>query len=203
MIGNDIIDLNAVSAASINRRQRFLDKIFVDSEQAFLYNQLDIDKWIWLLWSMKESTWKAHYRNSCTRKFNPKLMTCKVQDFSIEGNFISGVVVVENTHYNTLSLLKSDFIHTIANSNSSKISFDFFSVDSENSNNQSSKVRMEVCKSVSNFLNQPLTDIKIEQNENGVPLVIINGVDSNIQLSISHHGQFGAYAICYERNSSN
>jgi hypothetical protein len=203
MIGNDIIDLKAVSAATTNRRQRFLDKICIDSEQEFLYNQQEVDGCIWLLWSMKESAWKAHYRNSSTRKFNPKFFHCKVHDFSLNDDLISGLVSVENKLYNTSSFWNGDLIHTITHSSDSDVSHNFFNFSSENSRVQSLEVRNEVCQFISRLFNYPLKFIIIEQNECGVPQIIVNGVNSNIQLSISHHGRFGAYAICYEDNISN
>lgn len=198
MIGNDIIDLKEVSESSRTRRQRFLNKVFTIDEQAFLLTQNDINGSIWLLWSMKESAWKAHYRNSSIRLFSPKLMQCKAQYCSIEGDFVSGIVSVEKKQYQTFSLWKNDLIHTTANSTAVPIEHDFFRMAAVSSKGQSAQVRNKVCQTISSHLGYSLNAISIGYSNHGVPQVIVNGVNSNIKLSISHHGRFGAYAICYE-----
>lgn len=199
MIGNDIIDLQEVSSSPISRRKRFLDKVFTIEEQDFLLTQNDANSWIWLLWSMKESAWKAHYRNSLIRTFSPKLMQCNTYNFSIESDFISGIVALENKVYYTLSYWKDDLIHTVANATAVPVEYDFFSFSSYN---QSLQVRKKVCETISNHLGCALDEVTIDNNAQGVPQILVNGIISNIKLSISHHGRFGAYAFGYEHNKN-
>jgi len=202
MIGNDIIDLKRVSDSTHTRRQRFLNKICTASEQEFLLKQHDVNGWIWLFWSMKESAWKAHYRNSPIRLFSPKLLECKPQKFSNKNGFFSGLVTVEGKRYQTFSIWEDDVIYTTTSANGLSIDREFFEMQSEYPESQSVQVKNRVCHTIANHLGFSLSAVKIENNNYGVPQVLVNGVNSKIQLSISHHGRFGAYFICYEHNKN-
>lgn len=203
MIGNDIIDLSEVITCTNARKQRFLDKICTLAEQEFLNHQQEADNWMWLLWSMKESAWKAHFRNSSIRKFNPKSMQCVVSNLNAKGGSVSGVVSVENKQYQTNTFWSRDLIHTTATFTGSVVSHNFFNISSDNPFAQSLNVREKVCQMVSVYLNCSFDAISIEKNECGVPQIVVDGVNSKIQLSISHHGRYGAYAFFYEHNSDN
>jgi phosphopantetheinyl transferase len=130
--------------------------------------------------------------------FSPKLMECNTQKFSNESEFISGVVSVEDKCYQTFSLRKESLIHTTAICRGVAVEHNYFEIVSESSEGQSIQVRNEVCQTISGHLGYSLSSVKIENNNYGVPEVIVNGFNSKIQLSISHHGRYGAYAICYE-----
>jgi phosphopantetheinyl transferase (holo-ACP synthase) len=72
MIGNDIIDRQAIISRSGAHWERFREKTMSKSEQEILADfrkdQLDI----WLAWAIKESVYKLEYQSHPKRYFAPK-----------------------------------------------------------------------------------------------------------------------------------
>jgi phosphopantetheinyl transferase (holo-ACP synthase) len=72
MIGNDIIDRQAIRPRSPAHWDRFREKTMTKSEQEILADfrkdQLDI----WLAWAVKESVYKLEYQFNPKRYFTPK-----------------------------------------------------------------------------------------------------------------------------------
>ena len=58
MVGNDIVDLSGAILGEGNRRDRYINKVLTPSEIRIVNNLGGDDKWIWLLWSLKESVYK-------------------------------------------------------------------------------------------------------------------------------------------------
>ncbi len=108
MIGNDIVDLNVASVESNWQRKGFLSKIFTADEQDLILNVKDSFKMVWLLWSMKESTYKVYEQQYGKRFFAPKKFQCKL----ITEN--SGTVLINEEVYSTKSKINNDYISTIA-----------------------------------------------------------------------------------------
>lgn len=71
MIGNDVVDLTLARTESNWRRKGFLDKIFTASEQKLILKASNQDEMVWMLWSLKESTYKAYTRIDFKRGFYP------------------------------------------------------------------------------------------------------------------------------------
>jgi phosphopantetheinyl transferase (holo-ACP synthase) len=71
MIGNDVIDLELAEQESNWKRNGFLDKVFTISEQQLIYTAEDQTQMVWVLWSIKESVYKAYLRIQHDRGFYP------------------------------------------------------------------------------------------------------------------------------------
>ena len=76
MIGNDLVDLKLAAKQSNWQRKGFLDKLFTPKEQGYILNSDDSFKTVWLLWSMKESAYKAYLLMHNDRFFAPKKLAC-------------------------------------------------------------------------------------------------------------------------------
>ncbi|MDZ7615326.1 MAG: 4'-phosphopantetheinyl transferase superfamily protein [Flavobacteriaceae bacterium] len=110
MIGNDIVDLQVAKKESNWQRRGFLDKLFTNEEQELIKFSSDPFQMVWLLWTMKESAYKACLHQNYNRIFSPK---------SIKINLISkckATVIIHNTMFYTQSEIKEELIHTIASS---------------------------------------------------------------------------------------
>ena len=71
MIGNDVVHLATAKKESNWKRNGLLNKLFTTSEQESIKNATNQDEMVWLLWSIKESTYKAYQRIQYNRGFYP------------------------------------------------------------------------------------------------------------------------------------
>ncbi|MBZ9729704.1 4'-phosphopantetheinyl transferase superfamily protein [Salegentibacter sp. JZCK2] len=182
MIGNDIIDLNLAFKQSNWQRRGFLQKIFTTDEQDFILNAENPELNVWLLWSMKESVYKAVQRKYHLEPFNnPKRFVCK--QVEINSGKARGVVCFEEDACEINSILFSDVIHTCTANTE-------FSFISENKNS-----RIRLLQKISDQKNIPLESLNISKNKQGVPFLTYRGDNLQIPFSLSHHGDYSAFAL--------
>jgi hypothetical protein len=62
--------------------------------------------------------------------------------------------------------------------------------------NQSEEVRRRLIQQVFNKKERHSNSIKIKKTALGVPNIFLNNEQMFEALSISHHGEYGAFAIC-------
>ena len=67
MIGNDVIDLTLANQESNWKRKGFLQKLFSASEQQRILKSANPSQMVWILWSIKESVYKANLRMDYNR----------------------------------------------------------------------------------------------------------------------------------------
>lgn len=108
MLGNDIVDLDLAKIQSNWRRKNYLNKIFTAEEQLLIASANHPDEMVWLLWSMKESAYKIHNRETGIRNFAPKSLSCTIDAQTY------GEVKINDSIYFTKSNVQKAFIHTIA-----------------------------------------------------------------------------------------
>ncbi|MEO5788378.1 hypothetical protein, partial [Gelidibacter sp.] len=143
---------------------------------------------IWRLWSMKESAYKIISRADGMVRFNPKDFCC------FTTNATKGYVVFDNKVIPTVSQSTEKFIQTTAFLEQRYISevFQFLNADSNLQNQQSNQKAVTAYALWMNLSQETLAIIK---NDNGVPHFYSNGRLLAAQLSLTHHGHFGALAI--------
>lgn len=113
MIGNDIVDLVQAAKDSDWNRKGYLEKIFTPEEQFMISSDIYPDLMVWLLWSMKESAYKIHSRDTKLRSFAPAKLRCT--NLIIHEGCATGNVFYEDQLYFTSSIILTDnYIHTIA-----------------------------------------------------------------------------------------
>lgn len=182
MIGNDIIDLNLAKFQSNWERPGFLQKIFSEDEQGLILAAENKELLVWLLWSMKETAYKALQRKKNFNPFyNPKLFICKRVEINAEK--ARGEVSFKNHSLEIKSLLFSDIIHTCTTNTGC-------SLISQNNNS-----RLKLLQKVAAHFNLPLESLNIIKNKQGVPFLTYRGDFLQIPFSLSHHGNYSAYAV--------
>lgn len=186
MVGNDIVDLSLADKVSWNR-PRFLDKVCTSSEQLLLADAEDPATFFWVLWSMKESAYKLHFRKYLTRALNPIRFACYFEGSSV------GRVEVANEIYQTHSIVNQDFIHTIASDAKTEVRSKEVSVDDWK------EVRTETIQSLiqsfSSLFDLNPKKVNFKKDIHGIPYLTeeLNGIFN--ACSISHHGKYGAHAL--------
>ena len=68
-IGNDIVDLSV--AAQKHADERFLNRVFTNSEQALIVSSVDKHSLLWALWAAKEAAFKAYQKQQLDYVFSP------------------------------------------------------------------------------------------------------------------------------------
>ena len=184
MIGNDIVDLKQAAKDSNWKRPRFLDKVFTQKEQSIISSSENKNQMVWVLWSMKEAAYKAYVREFKQRFINPKRIQCQL------GLNNEGVVKINQNIYYVKTLVTSEFVHSIASNNKEKFpKTDLFRF------NKIEDVRTRIMHQISNRKEGCLNSIKIKKTTLGVPNLFLNDEQIFDALSISHHGEYGAFAI--------
>lgn len=196
MVGNDIVDLDLADKDAY-KRERFLEKVLTASEQLLLSQTKDPGTFLWVLWSMKESAYKLHFRKHLTRALNPIRFTCFFDgDYELEpeGRF-KGRVEVGDGVYQTNTILCKDYVHTTAIDDCE----DFRIQSEEVSAGSANEVREKTIDALVRYMGaaSDLKSDKIEfkKDANGLPFLTDACKGIFKPCTISHHGRFGAYAV--------
>lgn len=187
MIGNDIIDLKAAAVESNWKRPGYLDKLFSKHEQSLILNSTDQETTVWLLWAMKESSYKAHQRKfELPRLFNPKDYRCEITAQSLGS--ASGTVRIKENCYDISASIDTSRIHCIASTVPKKrILQKVFSVPTD--------VKKELISTISILKNLAGKKISLVKAENAVPHLMYQNRALNSNFSLSSHGKFSAFAL--------
>jgi phosphopantetheinyl transferase (holo-ACP synthase) len=108
MIGNDIVDLALAKKESNWKRNRFLDKIFTETEQLLILHSKNPEIMVWNLWSRKEAAYKIYNRETGISGFFPSQLECFYENATL------GTVFIKEKIYFTQSKIENDSIYTIA-----------------------------------------------------------------------------------------
>lgn len=191
MIGNDLVDLKLAAKQSNWQRKGFLDKLFTPKEQGYILNSDNPFETVWLLWSMKESAYKAYLQMHNERFFAPKNLTCHL----ISKN--TGTVLINNVLFFTESEIGDAFIYTVAFTKNQDNNFlsDCFEFDRQDFETQHSQTYQKVLTAIAYKLKLPVAQLKIEKNDQGIPQLIQGEMLLDYSFSMTHHGQFGAFCI--------
>lgn len=190
MIGNDIVDLRFAKLNSRWQEQRFLDKIFTLEEQRFIFSRPNQFHNIWRMWSMKESVYKLNFRTEKIIRFNPKDFQCILHCEN------TGAVVFRDNLIFTQTISNSDFIYSTAFISLNWQSKTFFI--SEILTTQSVKTYQKTIEVYADWKGQDQKHLTINKNPFGIPEIYYYGRPAKEQLSLSHHGNYGACAFTVE-----
>jgi len=122
MIGNDVVDLVLAKKESNWKRKGFLDKLFTTLEQNLISKATNQEEMVWMLWSIKESVYKAYQRINYNEGFYPikiKILAINNQNesiielfetifhgkTSIDNQFIKTIVVLNKLDFNRIEYL--------------------------------------------------------------------------------------------------
>jgi phosphopantetheine--protein transferase-like protein len=195
MIGVDIVALGAVSNSFTIRKDRFLNKLFTIDEQQLITNSSSPENAVWLLWSMKESAWKAHQHLDGKRLFNPKSFECQISPDFNPNQSIYGRVEAFDEIYTTHSVLNSKFVYSVAGVQDADIQSFVVNFNNDSSAIQSSFLKEQLLAQVAIIQNVQLSALELVKSQSGIPKITFNGKLLPVNCSLSHHGPFGAYAL--------
>ncbi|GAA4271520.1 4'-phosphopantetheinyl transferase superfamily protein [Aquimarina gracilis] len=178
MIGNDIVDLQLAKIQSNWKREKWLQKLFTERELQCISSSAYPEIEVWVLWSRKEAAYKAHQRRfGFKSKFNPK---------SFENQ--NDAVNINGFRYQTSTHQTQKYVYSIAKI----IGTEPFSEVFE----QEISVRAQFADKMLQRLGDSSL-ISFRKDKNGVPILCINNVPSEISFSFTHHGKYNAYTVIF------
>ena len=158
------------------------------SEKDLLFSSADPAKFFWILWSMKESAYKLHFRKTLKRALNPLRFQCF---YNGQGK---GWVETDNCAFQTRTSITGEYVHTVAWERDSDFVFTS-KVVTECGPNLRNKTIDRMIRSFSKERGLNPQQLKFEKDENGLPFLSRKNEVLNHFCSMSHHGRFGAFAF--------
>lgn len=179
MLGNDIVDLKIAGKESNWRRSGYLEKIFTKFEQNIIKDSLNPDLVVWILWSIKESVYKAHNRISLIYEFAPSKI--EIENLKISEKSASAEISYHKTQYFSKTEYSKHFVHTIA----IKDSLNFFGIKILGLKTTSRDYTNILLKK-----NLIKNSQKVQKTNDGIPNIVTETEGNEIPISISHHGSY-------------
>jgi phosphopantetheinyl transferase (holo-ACP synthase) len=216
--GNDIVSLEEINSSRTNSKQ-FYSKILSAAEvslfEQFVPSAIPFEKYVWLLWSIKEAAYKFLKRIEPALVFTP--VNFEVRQLEIPEDYLIGKFdtneIVETGFSNFLALksmlkvgdykvyvssvIYPEFITSIANDDEhfdamywgvKMIGFSDHVVQSE-------EVRTFLYKRASIITGR--NELVINKDSNGVPLLFDGEEELAIPVSLAHHGDYVGYSFKY------
>ncbi|MFP4532327.1 MAG: 4'-phosphopantetheinyl transferase superfamily protein [Desulfobacterales bacterium] len=208
-VGNDIVDLKTQGTKGRSTDVRFMCRVLTPDEKQAVLHAKDPDRYLWALWASKEAAYKAisksfHSVTAAPKRYSVALAT---KPLSAISNALvhtpRGVVRLHLFFHET-------YIHCIGIYNSwqklNNIAWGLARILPNSSGlgdlppaRQSCIVREMACRRIASHLKLKPKLINIKRHKRhlalGPPIVYIQGVKAAIDLSLSHHGRFGAYVF--------
>jgi phosphopantetheinyl transferase (holo-ACP synthase) len=188
MIGNDIVDLQLAKIESNWQRKGFLEKQFTQKEQKEILTSEKPFLKVWLFWSMKEAAYKCYTQKHQKRFFAPQKFECSLVSEDL------GTVSFATAKFYTTTFLNTFYTYTIAEENKEGLSV-FSSIGSPQTIDKDLKLKLAEKTGVSHQ--------EIEQRKSfvGAPSYYHKEKLLTSSCSISHHGNYGAFAFTLENES--
>jgi len=186
MIGNDIIDIAYTYKSTNWKRDGWLEKVCTPDEIELVYSSYDPFLTVWRMWTMKESAYKVSIKEGLSHSLNPASFETKFIDS------FSGKVLYGSTSLQTLTnIIETAYISTVAARQINKIQYEVIDIGRE--------PRKDVRKALITHISQTHSicenAISIFSHEKRIPTILVNNTTLDISISMSHHGQYGAFAI--------
>lgn len=220
--GNDIVAFKAINRQRTNHF-RFYSKILSVSEQELYFQdefaEMPFEKYVWLLWSIKESVYKYQKRVRPGLVFSPtKICIQGINPSYRHDNKNFDAVQWENNNcesrqglyqcsihfeseiFYSRSKISDDLIATVVHNEDTfeDVWWGIKSINYSDNENQSKEVRSFILKRL-NFMLQPnYSQLSIAKNQAGCPLVLMGDIEMNIPVSLAHHDQFVAYSFLFK-----
>jgi hypothetical protein len=206
-IANDVVDWKDPANAQKSRDSRYLKKILTAAEIEFVRSSRNPDISLWSLWACKETAYKVIRKYSTGAAFLPRRWPVKLnsQDFTpIEGE----IVISGKTTVFVQLLITENYIHCIGSDNLSVLGKIIQGIDrlppSENEKiaDPSQFGRTCLIRRLATYDNLNFAALTIrrtqEDRELQPPGVYLDNKRAPFDISLSHDGQFTAYAFLRE-----
>jgi phosphopantetheinyl transferase (holo-ACP synthase) len=189
VVGNDIIDIEETKRSTNWERPRFLQKVFTTQEQSLIRASADSFTCVWQLWSMKESAYKVFTQAGGMRFLDPTKIECNLESLK------KGKVKIDTITMETSTVFHSNYILSSAIINNSYIDTCVFDLPEGKGIQQSTFMQEQVLIDFAKNNSLNLADLQVQKTNAGIPIIHYKNKALKNALSITHHGEYGAYSI--------
>ena len=210
--GNDIVAMHATDPQRTGSA-RFYSRILAAGEQSLFSQQafpdLPFDHFVWLLWSIKESVYKYEQRIRPGGAFAPLKITVgkplpprKNVPRPLKDEFYKAVVLSGARTLYSRSIIRDGIIASVVSEDEvfEHTRWGFTSIDHSTYADQSASVRTLAIGELSASLSQ--SNLRIEKNRFGIPVILDGEEVLDIPLSLAHHGHYIAWSYLLPAISS-
>jgi phosphopantetheinyl transferase (holo-ACP synthase) len=195
MIGNDIIDLNHARKTSNIHHPRWADKVLTEQEKKQIHHFPSLETALWTFWAFKESAYKIFFKKTGRRLFIPKKFQLTLT--SLEPNLMESTIHSPLGKWYGQVQLWSDSIHALVTTQDSffpNIRWQKLPLRQTIAAKQSKAVRQGLLQSLYQQHQVPAEAISISSPRQ-FPQVFLKNKVLPIDVSMSHHHQWGAFAF--------
>ena len=177
MLGNDIVDLKLAAKESNWRRKGYLNKICMPLEQQLIMEADDPAVMLWLIWTMKEASYKVMNRLTGLRSYSPSSYVCS--SLAIKGTAATALVSFESSALFVRAELSRKLIHSTA-----VLKEDHLALLKVYYINNS--------PGYADDFHQIYPDFILTKSSAGLPLIRHIATSRIWEASVSHHGKYAA-----------
>jgi len=199
VIGNDVVDLVDEESRAEALHERFDQRVFVASERARLEDLSPRHPLRWIFWAAKESAFKV------VRQRLPSVAFAPIRFVVALGPDWTGRVYYNGCRYPVRVTVHDDHVHAIATEPGRDFDGVFSGVHQlarsaslpPRIDDGSREARAFAVRQIAEHIGVPPDTLAIERSDR-VPRIVHRSGRETLDLSLSHHGRFVAYA-CAER----
>lgn len=188
--GNDIVDLLLPDNKEKSKDSRVIEKILNERERKNLSAIPDHCGLLWTFWACKEAVCKAAVKLGLPKSGNPHEYEIEFTDL-LSNRKGAGSAKYLNTDFTVQFAGTSSYVHAIAFSGKGKTSEYITSIEFVDSSTDASIFAKEVLlTSVSDCYSIEKKKLACHKNELGIPIITNNNVVLDIDISLSHDGNW-------------
>jgi len=195
MVGNDVVDLRDPETAAETLHPRFDTRVFGEGERAAIARSGDAARVRWKFWAAKEAAYKLARKLSPASVFAPARFAVELSDAK------AGAVTHGHQHYRVAFTENEAAVHavaTLADDDKAEVlagwrrlaAGELASGDPEA---PSRAVRELLCDRLATRLGVRAGELEVRRRGR-IPYVWLNGKPAPVDLSLSHHGGWLAFA---------
>lgn len=209
------MDLTDPANSRKSEDARFIERVFKSAEADLITSAPDPNQALWSLWACKEAAYKALSKAVSKRSISSSPLKYSVSlDLSTPCNFIkkgrirmlNGSVSAPSGRVPVRLVRNSSFIHALASTGESigSVCWAVFNANLNRSDItppiQTMLVRRAAKTKIAAHIGADPQKLEIVRRKNecgilGPPVVLVNGKESSIEISLSHDGVYLAYAF--------
>jgi phosphopantetheinyl transferase (holo-ACP synthase) len=204
-IGNDIVDLTDPGNIGKSGNNRFLQRVFTNTERECIVADAKPDVMLWALWAAKETAYKIASKTDLQAVFTPRLYRVVLSPDD-HGPTRSGMVYTPQCPVVVRVFIAPDYLHCIGATQLpgilDHVHWDIgrlSPLEEGNDHDPSMAVRRLAGLHLATLLDAPTADIDIRRFQDidrwGPPVPYREGQPAPFDLSLSHDGAFVAFAM--------
>ncbi|MEN8160124.1 MAG: 4'-phosphopantetheinyl transferase superfamily protein [Myxococcota bacterium] len=189
MVGNDVVDLHDRSVATGPRHPRFDTRVFAPSEHRALRESADANPLRWSFWAAKEAAYKVAKKLDDATVWSPVRFVVRIDASG------SGRVEHEGREFPVQVETDAERVHAVACDAAealSKVRVRVAPLPAPDAN-PSAAVRDLAREDLAGVLGKRVEQLEIARRGR-IPVLRVAGEDAPLDLSLSHHGRFVAWA---------